>query len=371
MAKFKDANDYFDSLENELENETPNISDKDVEDIDDLLNEEEDKEEKESEVELDTEEDVEEEAEDEEPSEEEKEDVEEDDDIEVEKEEGEEKVSEEDDDGIVFEDEEVVEGQISYESLATEMGFENVSDKKSFIESYKLSLEKAKEDALGDVPKDLKEAVAFAKEGGDYQAFLNVASSNYDEVSNEELVELSMEKYFKGEDGKVDVESLREFMDSKSSAEINMMGDQLRDKLKAEQKFKLEKIRNDASREKAESDRKLKEYIDSTKSIGGVRLKDSDKESLYNDAVTGEAVRELFYDEGKLSQKKVVEALFMKRNFEKAIALAKTSSKQEGKRQVLKGATNSTVKRRSQKPEPKVKKESPIDSVMNYFKERK
>ena len=285
-------------------------------------------------------------------------------------------VDSEDEDGIVFEDdvvEEETDKSVDFSSLAKDFGLEGeITDKQKFIESYKQSLAKAKEDALQGVPDDLKEAIDFAKEGGDFLSYLGVKSANYDEVSNAELVEVSMEKYFKGEDGKVDQEALNEWLDSKSAAEINMMGDQLRSSLKAEQESKLNNLRNNAKTQKAESDRKLKEYINSLNVIGGVKLRQSDKDNLYNDAVTGVATKELFYGEdGRLSQAKLAENLFKVRMFDKAIQLAKTSASNDGKRQVLKSATNSTVNRKTTAPPAEIKESNPMDVFWKEITKKK
>lgn len=291
-------------------------------------------------------------------------------------EEVEQSAGDENDDGIVFEDdtvEEEVEKSVDFSSLAKEFGIEGeITDKTKLIESYKQSLAKAKEDALQGVPDDLKEAIEFAKEGGDFLSYLGVKSANYDEVSNTELVEVSMEKYFKGEDGKVDQEALNEWLDSKSQAEINMMGDQLRNSLKVEQEAKLNNLRNNAKTQKMESDRKLKEHINSLNVIGGVKLKQSDKDNLYNDAVTGLATKELFYgSDGRLSQAKLAENLFKVRMFDKAIQLAKTSASNDGKRTVLKAATNTNVNRKSSAPKAEIKKTNPMDVFWDQITKKK
>lgn len=356
MAKVKTDAEFFADFEKEFEDVTPDTSSENVipdntedeiEDPDEGLDDE---------VEDESAEGTDEEAE---------EDVESEDEV-IE--------TDEDDDGIVFEDDTTEEdsNSVDFSSIAKDLGFEGeIKSKQAFLDSYKLSLEKAKEDALQGVPDELKEAISFAKEGGDYLSLLEVSSKNYDEVSNLDLVEASMERYFKTEDGSVDREALNEWLDSKSSAEINMLGDQIRSSMKAEQESKIQSIRAKARVEKEESDRKLKSHIDSLNVIGGVKLKQSDKDALYNDTVTGEALKSLFYENGKISQAKLAENLFKIRKFEQAIHLAKVASKTEGKRQVLASATNSTVNRRKQKPQAEVKVQSPMDSFWSEITKKK
>ena len=108
--------------------------------------------------------------------------------------EGEEEVSEEED-GIVFtDDEEQVIEEPDYSKVASELGFEGIKNKDQLITKYKQDLEKAKEDALEGLHENLKEAIKFAREGGDFMAVLEVSSIDYDKVSNLDLIEARYHK---------------------------------------------------------------------------------------------------------------------------------------------------------------------------------
>jgi hypothetical protein len=274
-----------------------------------------------------------------------------------------------DDDGITFEDD--IDEDPKFNDLAKELGWEGVSSKEKFLEKYNESVSKAKEDAFEGVPDNLKEAVALAKEGGDYMSILETTSVNYDEFSNDELVKANAEKYFKSEDGKIDRDALEDWFESKGKAEINMMGDQIRTSLKLEQKQKVEGIKQQTAREKEESQRALKAHIDSLSVVGGVKLRSSDKEKMFKDTVSGLAMEELFYENGKVSEKKLAENLFKIRSFDKAIKLAKSASTNDGKRQVLSKATNSTVRKPATKPRAETKKVSHLDNFYEMLKQKK
>lgn len=364
MAKAKTPEEFFASFDAE-ENVTPKVED--VKDVEQELEFSDDEEEVVEETA--SEEDGQEEDQSTEESVEEEEEKESDDDGEEEVEDTSDEESEEDD-GIVFEDEEQ-EGGLDVSSLSAELGFEGVTTKDELVTKYKEALELAKEDALAGLPDELKEAISFAKEGGDYLQILDATSMNYDEVSNSELVKASAEKYFKNDDGSVDTESLQEWLEGKSKAELNMMGDQIRNQMKAEQKLKINEIKEKALKQKEESRKQLKSHIDSLSTIGGVKLKNSDKEKLFNDTVAGHAMEELFYDGGRISEKKLAENLFKIRNFDKAISLAKASSKTEGKREVLQKVTNSNVKKPSKKPTPEKKVVDPMEVFFQQAKNRK
>lgn len=278
-------------------------------------------------------------------------------------------VNENKDELFEFEDENKDEVTFDFASIAKEIGLpDEVKDKDSFVSTYRKSLEKAKEDALADLPESLKEAVEFAKQGGDYKSLLEVSSIDYDKTSSVEIVKASVHKYFKNEDGSLDTEALNDWFDSKSKAEINIMGDQIREKLKFEQSQKLSSIREGLNKEKEKSNQALKEYINKIEAIGGVKLNSYEKDSLYNDTVAGVAIREMFYGEdGKISQKKLAENLFKVRKFEKAVHLAKSNAKTEGKREVLNRATNSTVKKAPGVTKSDTKPVSPLDAFYSML----
>lgn len=359
MPNFKSTEDFLKDISSTVEKEKPVV-----------------KTEEEVEVELNEQQDVSEEIEDgaielEEGSEEEpeKEEVTEDD------LEGREKVIDEDEgseDGIVFADDEpeVVE-EVDYSKLATELGFEGVKNKEQLLQKYKSDLEKAKEDALSGLPENLKEAINFAKEGGDFMAVLEVGSIDYDKVSNLELVEAKYNRYFLDEEGKFDKESFDDWVAQEGKAKINMLADQIREQEKTFQKAKIDSIRLKAKAEQDRLNAELKTELSRIDSIGGVKLTQAQKDKMYDDTVSGIAMEELFYEGGKISNKKLAENLFKVRMFEKAIHIAKTSSKNEGKREVISKATNASVQRRAERPQAEVKKMSPMDQFFEHIKNKK
>lgn len=287
----------------------------------------------------------------------------------VSQEEGEEEV---DDDGIVFADDdiEVVE-EPDYVKLSQDLGFEGIKNKAQLIEKYKKDVDQAKEDALEGLPDNLKEAVLFAKEGGDFMEILNISSIDYDKVSNRELLEAKYHKYFVDEDGKFDKDSFEEWIDSEGKAKSNMLADQIRSEQKASQRSKLASVREKAIREKEKLNSELKTELDRIDSIGGVKLSQSQKDSMYRDTVSGIAMEELFYDNGKISNKKLAQNLFKVRMFDKAIQIAKTSSKNEGKRSVISRATNASVQRKAERPAAEIKIVSPMDQFFESLKNKK
>lgn len=354
MAKVKSNEEFFSSFGGETEEVVNEVQETENEEVE--VSEDEVEEEVEDQVEL--------------------EDSEEESEVEVEVEdevvnESEEEEVTEDEDGILLDNEELESAEeANIETVSKELGFEGVTSKADFINKYNEAIEKARGDAFAGIPDSLKEAVAFAKEGGDFMSILSEASNDYDSMSNAELVRASAERYFT-EDGVLDEEGLQEWFESKSKAEINMNGDQIRNQLKQEQGAKIAQIKEKAEREKSASRVELKKHIDSLQSIGGVKVRTSDREKLYNDTVTGLAMEEMFYENGKISERKLAENLFRIRSFDKAIALAKNSSKTDGKREVISKATNSQIKRPATKPAAEKIKVNPMDVFFDTVKNRK
>jgi len=211
----------------------------------------------------------------------------------------------EESDGIVFEDDVTIE-EPDYAFLGKELGFEEVKNKEQFLERYKKDVSKAKEDALEGIPDALKQAVSFAKEGGDYMALIDATSIDYDKVSNRELVESVNAKYFQDEDGNFDKEAFNDWLDSEGKAKTSMMADQIRGELKRDQSSKVNAIRDRAFKEKEKMNAELKVELDKIDAIGGVKLSSVQKETMYRDTVSGQAMEEMFYENGKISNKKLV-----------------------------------------------------------------
>lgn len=368
MAKVKTPEEFFSDFTSSEKVETPENVDTGLE----LENEEtgaqpEEEEESEQEVELEDQEDADEETEDadhpeEEGSEEEPEEDEEPED--------QARTDDEDVDGITFADDEEEEDP-DVSKAAEVLGFEGVKTKDQLLEKYQKDLERAKEDALQGIPDNLKEAVQFAKDGGDFMEMLDATAIDYDKVSNRDLVEAQVQKYFLDEDGKLDREALEDWFESEGKAKINMRADQIRNEQKRDQQAKIQMIKDKAQREREKLNSELKSELDKIDQIGGVKLSPSQKESMYRDTVSGQAMEELFYEDGRISNKKLAQNLFKVRMFEKAIQVAKTSAKNDGKREVIAKATNAKVKRPSEKPAAKTKKVDPLDQFFEIVKNRK
>lgn len=356
MPNFKSTEDFFKDLTSNVEPVNEDIVNKDVnEEIDLTLEDQENVQEEDADGGAEFEEGAQEESE--------KEEVTED---------GAEEQEEVDEDGIIFaEDEQEVEEEPDYSKVALDLGFEGVKNKEQLVSKYQEDLQKAKEDALDGLPDNLKEAVKFAKEGGDFMAMLEVSSIDYDKVSNLDLIEAKYHKYFLDEDGKFDKESFNDWIEQEGKAKINMLADQIREQEKSFQRAKLDSVREKARLEKERLNSELKTELSRIDSIGGVKLTQAQKDKMYNDTVSGIAMEELFYEGGKISNKKLAENLFKVRMFEKAIHIAKTGAKNEGKREVINKATNANVQRRADRPKAEIKKISPMDQFFEHIKNKK
>lgn len=367
MAKVKTPEEFFSDFTSKEKVENPENVDATLELESEELESASEEEEIQEEVELEDEEDAKDGNEDAENSEEEG--IEEEPE-EVEESEDQAGENDEDVDGITFADDEEEEDP-DVSKAAEALGFEGVKTKDQLLDKYKKDLERAKEDALEGIPDNLKEAVQFAKDGGDFMEMLDATAIDYDKVSNRDLVEAQVQKYFLDEDGKLDREALEDWFESEGKAKINMRADQIRNEQKRDQQVKIQMIKDKAQKERERLNSELKSELEKIDQIGGVKLSPSQKESMYRDTVSGQAMEELFYENGRISNKKLAQNLFKVRMFEKAIQVAKTSAKNDGKREVIAKATNAKVKRPSEKPVAKVKKVDPLDQFFEIVKNRK
>ncbi len=278
----------------------------------------------------------------------------------------------EDEDGIIFvDDEQEVVEEVDYVKLSRELGFEGIKNKDQFLQKYNTDVAKAKEDALEGLPTTLQEAIKFSRDGGDFMAILDASSIDYDKVPNLELVEAKYQKYFKDENGSFDRESFEDWVAGEGKAKINMLADQIRTQEKQIQTAKIDSIKQKTAQDREKLNAELKSELDRIDSIGGVKLTQAQKDSMYRDTVSGLATEELFYEGGKISNKKVAQNLFKVRMFDKAIQIAKTSAKNEGKRDVISRATNASVQRRADRPTAEIKKVSPMDQFYEILTSKK
>lgn len=257
--------------------------------------------------------------------------------------------------------------------LAKELGFETVKSKSEVLEEIK-RLKELKE-LQKEVPEDLSEAISIAKKGGNYLEYLGLAKVNYDEYSNRDLVEASMEKYYIVTDEKgnqvVDEDSLAEFMDSKSPQEINMLGDNIRENLKRKQDEAKQSFIRQQEAKVNERNSKIKSVLDSTSVIAGVKISDPEKQTLYRDIIQSDLSGAIFKGEdGNVSPQKLVENYFKIKYFDKVLQVAKNKSVTDGKKDVIKRLTNSNIKTAKKSTAP-VKGNQPVSALDSYLQQLK
>lgn len=257
--------------------------------------------------------------------------------------------------------------------LAKELGFESVKSKGEVLEEIK-RLKELKE-LNKDVPEDLAEAIKLSKQGGNYLEYLGLASVNYDEYANRDLVEASMEKYYIVTDSAgnkvVDEDALAEFMDSKSPQEINMLGDNIRDTLKRKQDDAKAIFKRDAEAKVQEKNSKIKSVLDATTSIAGVKISDPEKQTLYRDIIQSDLSGAIFKGaDGNTDPAKLVENYFKIKYFDKVLQVAKSKASTDGKKDVIKKLTNSNIRtdKRSTSPVRGNQTTSALDSYLQQLK---
>ena len=274
---------------------------------------------------------------------------------------------EEEENLIEFEQEEEPSKSEDVEFLSNALGIE-AKTKEELLEKVKEI--KEIQELQKEIPSELAEAIRVAKEGGDYLEFLNISSINYDSYSNKELVEASIEKYFKLEDGTIDEEALIDYVESKSPAEINIMGDQIRENLKMKQAQKKERFLQSIKAQKLEEDKKIKSYLDKVNSISGVKLSPSDKETLFNEISKGSVMDMVVKNKnGEKDPQVIVENIFKIKYFDKVLSIAKTKSANEGKKEVIKKLTNSNVGKEKSRQTRAVDQNSKTKSGLDAYLE--
>lgn len=232
-------------------------------------------------------------------------------------------------------------------SLSDKFKLEFNKDETKNIDSVLSKIESKIEDGVSDylegIPDQLKKAVELAKEGVDYQDYLNVNKVNYDDFSDVDLYANSVSDYFTNDKGEVDSDALQSHIDALSDVDIKIKGDQVRKSLNSAQEQATQKIINDSNQRKADSEKGISKALEGFDEVEGFKVSQFQKEQIKSSVVNDSIVNDFFYSEGKLDFDKVAEMSFLKNNFKSIIKFLKTKSTNDGKRAVIQTMTNPEV----------------------------
>ena len=281
-----------------------------------------------------------------------------------------------------------------FEELGKAIGSDVFDDQNAIIEKAKSI---AKENAElkeqlnnGDSPfanELFERANEIAKQGGDYLQYLGIASIDYDQFSDEVLLDEFVAKAYIPGDTQEAVEKRQEYLDDMTESQKSVEANKVRAQLKAEQEAQMKEAGELSQRQQAEQqkiveevNKSLQEAYKKADKLFGMKLETADKKRHYKALTDGSLNQTMYHNEkGEFDPQRAIEnAWLLERDSKGELVnvknLVKTyisRSKNEGKAEMLKEASNVDIKRNPKKAEVSTGEVSPMANFVNMIKEGK
>ncbi len=251
-----------------------------------------------------------------------------------------------------------------FPSLVKDLGFE-VKTKEELVEKVKSI--KTPEDPYKGLPDNLRKAVDFAKQGGDFLQLLKVSQVDYSQIDPTVLYE---QQILNGTQDKV---KAKEYLDSLSPLAKEFEGQKLKNQMiqwqESAEKQLLDELNAKTAQElakRAENEQRLRETVNKVDSVEGFKVKQGDKDRFIREVLDGSLTKELFMDnKGQFDYEKMMRVRFLTKNFDAIQKHYGERIKNATKREIVEGLTNADVQTQSVKPEgaPQVYT-NPLDAWM-------
>lgn len=226
------------------------------------------------------------------------------------------------------------------------------------------------EDALAGIPEELIKAVEFAKQGGDYMAYLGGNNVDLDQVADIDLVASAYQDVFI-EEGKVNEEALHEHINSMSDAQIKIEARRIRNDYNARQSSAQERKAYDNEQKRLKLMSDVKRHLDGVKDVDEFVVNDYQKSRFTSLVDKDQLYQDLFYTNGKFDVSKAWDTWFRSKNSKKIISTLKGRKVNEGKREILNRMSNPEKPVMSSPPSSEEKLDTPKKVQSNWMKELK
>jgi hypothetical protein len=268
------------------------------------------------------------------------------------------------------------EAVVDFTSVGKDLGVDTIKTKDdlvNYLSDLKTQLTeatKSKETSFEDVPEHLKAAIELAKNGGDYLQFLKVKSVDYSKVDPVALYERDVENYFTNPStGEVDYDKVDSHLDSLPDTEKELRGLKLRNQLVQEQTYLATQLEQKATEQKIRNEQRLKEAIEKTDEVGGIKLKPDFKKKMFDDIQSGKAIKDMFHDaNGTYDYNKVIDVYVKAKSYDKMKQILTQKVKTDTKLEVIKDLTNPEITKSIQQVDAGPKAKDPMSDWIEQLK---
>lgn len=256
--------------------------------------------------------------------------------------------------------------EFDFSSLVKDLGFE-VKTKEELISKVKEAVTKQSEDPFKGLPDNLRKAVEFAKQGGDFLQMLKVSQVDYSQIDPTVIYENHIYSSIS------DKEKAKEYLESLSPLAKEIEGQKLKtqyiqwqESQERSMKSELEAKASEELKRKAENEQRMRETINKVEDISGFKVKPSQKEKFYKDVVEGNLSKKLFFDEkGNYDYNKMFKVAFIAENFDAIQKHYKGRIQTATKREIIEPLTNAELQINSEKPVTNSGEVDPLTAWMN------
>jgi hypothetical protein len=252
--------------------------------------------------------------------------------------------------------------KFNWESFGKAAGLpETVKDETSAIEyinTLKAELEQLSKSTLPEtLPKELKEAIEIANNGGDFRTYLEIADIDYAAEDPVALFEDEVAELFYEQDGSFRQEEFDEYINSISEPDKLLRGRQIQRELISLQEQKKNEIRQRAAMEKAENLRRLETSLNNFNKVGNYNVTPKVKKQMFSDLSTGKFMDDLgLSTNGSHNWDKLLNNYFKAKYFDAIQQFNEQRAVTQDRRSTLEELTNP-----SNKQNPRI--ENPVQTV--------
>ena len=235
------------------------------------------------------------------------------------------------------------------EKLKAEVGIE-VTSQEQLVATIKQLKEKAEKVETIFASEDIKAANEIAKQGGNWQEYLQVSSTDWDAIADEQLVMWQLETELGNKDEALQAyEEMSELMRKREAK-------RLRNEQKLIQSEQKAQIQDKARKQQEQYVKGIEAALSELNEVGKVRINDSDKERLkklvltYDEKLRANEMQKKYFlnDKGEVDFKKMMQSIAKLENYDRVVAVAMKQGKNIGKRETIEKVSNLTNPRQNQ-----------------------
>lgn len=234
-----------------------------------------------------------------------------------------------------------------FESLK-EFGIE-VTSKEQLAETIKQLKAKAEQVDTIWASEDIKAANEIMKQGGDWRDYLQVATTDWDAISDEQLVRYDLELTLGKEEAETALEEMTDWQKKREAVKIRNEQKSIQAEQKAQMQDKARKAQENFVNG-------IESALSELQVVSKVKVNDADKANLkklmttYDEKLRANEMQKKYFlnEKGEPDFKKMMQSVAKLEMFDKVVEVTLKQAKNQGKREVIEKVSNVNNPRQNQ-----------------------